>query len=78
MPANDQRPVFTYQTRVTLTAEQDQMLSECAVLFGQVERTLFVDLQKGERSAGSNASIWNASILLPASSMPRASRSKAK
>jgi hypothetical protein len=47
MPANDQRPVFTYETRVTLTAEQDQMLSEYAVRFGQVERTLFVDVQKG-------------------------------
>ena len=28
VPGNENRPVFTYQTRVSVTAEQDQMLRE--------------------------------------------------
>ena len=48
LPANQKRHVFTYQTRVLVTPEQDQMLREYAVRFGRVERTLYRDLQKGE------------------------------
>ena len=39
---------MTYQTRVSVTPEQDQMLLEYAVLFGRVERTLYRDLEKGK------------------------------
>src|ERR1700758_2891581 len=45
-PANQKRHVFTYQTRVCVTPEQDKMLREYAVR--RVERTLYGDLQKGE------------------------------
>jgi len=48
MPANQKRHVFTYQTRVCVTPEQDKMLREYGVRFGRVERTLYGDLQKGE------------------------------
>src|ERR1700757_4425417 len=48
MPAKQKRHVFTYQTRVFVTPEQDKMLREYAVRFGRVERTLYGDLQKGE------------------------------
>src|ERR1700747_2229999 len=47
-PAKQKRHVFTYQTRVCVTPEQDKMLREYAVRFGRVERTLYGDLQKGE------------------------------
>src|SRR6201984_2169449 len=47
-PANQKRHVFTYQTRVCVTPEQDKRLREYAVRFGRVERTLYGDLQKGE------------------------------
>src|ERR1700745_4193415 len=48
MPANQKRHVFTYQSRVCVTPEQDKMLREYGVRFGRVERTLYGDLQKGE------------------------------
>jgi len=47
VPGNENRQVFTYQTRVSVTPEQDQMLRECAVRFGRVERTLYREMQKG-------------------------------
>ena len=47
-PAKQKRHVFTYQTRVCVTPEQDKMLREYGVRFGRVERTLYGDLQKGE------------------------------
>src|ERR1700751_4378749 len=46
--SNQKRHVFTYQTRVCVTPEQDKMLREYGVRFGRVERTLYGDLQKGE------------------------------
>src|SRR5246127_5247505 len=46
--SNQKRHVFTYQTRVLVTPEQDKMLREYGVRFGRVERTLYGDLQKGE------------------------------
>ena len=48
LPSKQKRHVFTYQTRVFVTPEQDKMLREFAVRFGRVERTLYGDLQKGE------------------------------
>ena len=48
MPLNEKRHVFTYQTRIFVTPEQDQMLLEYAARFGRVERTLYRDLEKGE------------------------------
>jgi IS605 OrfB family transposase len=48
MPSNNKKPVFTYQTRVSVTSGQDGALSEYAALFGRVERTLYADIQKGE------------------------------
>src|ERR1700746_38784 len=48
MPANQKRHVFTYQTRVCVTPEQDKMLRGYGVRFGRVERTLYGDLQKSE------------------------------
>jgi hypothetical protein len=47
VPGNENRQVFTYQTRVPVTPEQDQKLREYAVLFGRVERTLYGEMQKG-------------------------------
>ena len=47
MPGNENRQVFTYQTRVSVMPEQDKMLGEYAVLFGRVERTLYREMQKG-------------------------------
>src|SRR5215469_15299463 len=47
VPGKENRQVFTYQTRVSVTAEQDQMLREYAVRFGRVERTLYREMQKG-------------------------------
>ena len=43
---------MTYQTRVSVTPEQDQMLLEYAVLFGRVERTLYRDLETGKAAHG--------------------------
>jgi len=48
MAGNHDSPVFSYQTRVAVTAEQDSLLREYARLFGHVERTLFADLQRGK------------------------------
>ena len=48
MPAKNKKPVFTYQTRVCTTREQEVALSRYAVLFGRVERALYADLQRGE------------------------------
>jgi hypothetical protein len=48
MPAHEDAPVFTYQTRVPITTEQDQLLREYGRHFGQVERTLFADMQRGQ------------------------------
>jgi IS605 OrfB family transposase len=47
VPGNKNRQVFTYQTRVSVTPEEDKKLREYAVLFGRVERTLYVEMQKG-------------------------------
>ena len=47
VPGNENRQVFTYQTRVSVTPEQDKRLREYAVLFGRVERTLYREMQKG-------------------------------
>ena len=47
MSGNENRRVFTYQTRVSVTPEQDKMLREYAVRFGRVERTLYREMQKG-------------------------------
>ena len=47
VPGNEHRRVFTYQTRVSVTAEQDKLLREYAVRFGRVERTLYREMQKG-------------------------------
>jgi anthranilate synthase/aminodeoxychorismate synthase-like glutamine amidotransferase len=48
MPANEKRHVFTYQMRVAVSPEQDEMLREYAARFGRVERTLYWDLENGE------------------------------
>src|SRR5215472_18488585 len=48
MSSRQDRPIFTYQTRVSVTPEQDQLLREYARRFGHIERTLFADLQKGK------------------------------
>src|SRR6516164_770782 len=47
MPGNKNRQVFTYQTRVSVTPQQDKKLREYAVLSGRVERTLFGEMQNG-------------------------------
>jgi len=44
----NKKPVFTYQTRVSTTREQDVALSRYGVLFGRVERALYAALEKGE------------------------------
>jgi IS605 OrfB family transposase len=41
--------VRTYQTRISLTPEQDALLSAYAALYGRVERTLFARLRAGEQ-----------------------------
>ena len=48
MSANEKKHVFTYQTRVSVSRAQDQILREYAARFGRVERTLYRDLEKGE------------------------------
>ena len=50
MSSNVNRLV-TYHTRVLVTPEQDQKLRDYATLFGQVERTLYADIQKGKDTA---------------------------
>lgn len=50
MSSRPDRPIFTYQTRVWVTPEQDQLLREYARRFGHIERTLFADLQKGKEA----------------------------
>ena len=47
VPGNENRQIFTCQTRVSVTPEQDKMLGEHAVPFGRVERTLYGEMQKG-------------------------------
>lgn len=41
------RPIYTYQTRLTATAEQSALLDRYAALHGQIQRTLFAALQAG-------------------------------
>ena len=41
------RPIDTYQTRLTATAEQSALLDRYAALHGQIQRTLFAALQAG-------------------------------
>jgi hypothetical protein len=48
MAENQDKPVFTYQTRVSVTPEQDQWLRQYARRFGHIERTLFRDMQRGK------------------------------
>src|SRR5215469_11439508 len=48
MPSRQDRPIFTYQTRVSVTPQQDQLLREYARRFGHIEQTLFADLEKGK------------------------------
>src|SRR5215469_1659650 len=48
MSSHQDKPIFTYQTRVSVTPQQDQLLREYARRFGHIERTLFADLQKGK------------------------------
>ena len=48
MSSGPDKRLFTYQTRVSVTAEQDQLLRHYGRLFGQVERKLFADLEKGK------------------------------
>jgi len=45
-----ERPVFTYQTRLDLTEEQEAVLDQYAQLYGKVERTLFAALIAGEKT----------------------------
>jgi len=48
MPAQSEKRIFTYQTRVTLTPDQHRALADYAALFCRVERTLHADLQSGK------------------------------
>lgn len=41
------RPIYTYQTRLTLTQAQSTLLDQYAALHGKVQRTLFAALQSG-------------------------------
>jgi IS605 OrfB family transposase len=41
------KPIFTYQTRIDTTSEQDEGLSAYAELYGRVERSLFAAIQAG-------------------------------
>ncbi len=50
MPSSNSRHVFSYQTRVGVTADEDKALAEYAALFGRVERTLYADLRKGQEA----------------------------
>jgi hypothetical protein len=49
MAENQHRPVFTYQTRLSVTPEQDQMAPSLRP-FGHIERALFRDLERGKDS----------------------------
>ena len=42
-----ERPIYTYQTRLSVTAEQSALLDRYAALHGQVQRTLSAALQAG-------------------------------
>ena len=42
-----ERPIYTYQTRLTVTAEQSAQLDRYAALHGQIQRTLFAALKAG-------------------------------
>ncbi len=44
-------PIFTYQARLDVTPEQDDAMSRYAMLYGQVERTLFAQMQAGTDSS---------------------------
>ena len=46
-PAQAQRPIFTYQARPVLDAQQAAVLDTYADLYGRAERSLFADLQAG-------------------------------
>lgn len=39
--------IFTYQSRIPISAEEDALLTAYAQLYGKVERTLFADIQAG-------------------------------
>ena len=39
---------FTYQTRIQIDAQQDQILSACAADFSMIERKLFADIQRDD------------------------------
>ena len=41
------RPIFTYQTRLVLDADQDAQMADYAALYGQSERRLFAALRAG-------------------------------
>jgi len=41
------RPMFTYQTRLTLTPEQSAVLDAWGELYGRVERSLFAAMETG-------------------------------
>ena len=51
MPGNQNRQVFTYPTRVSVTPEQDKMLREYAVRFGRVEHSLSGNAKRRRREA---------------------------
>jgi hypothetical protein len=44
------RQIFTYQTRIELTPEQEAVLGDYAQLYGKAERSLFSAIQAGESS----------------------------
>jgi hypothetical protein len=48
MAEHQDKPVVTYQTRVSVTPEQNQWLRQYARRFGRIERTLFADIERGK------------------------------
>lgn len=42
------KQIFTYQTRLRLTPEQDALLTSYAEIYGKAERTLFANLRAGK------------------------------
>src|SRR5262249_4571294 len=78
MVANQDSPVFSYQTRGAVSAEQEQLLRECAGLFGHVERTLFVDIRKTKDAGQLKSEYLAPSVSRRASSTPCASNCSAK
>jgi hypothetical protein len=68
LPSKQKRHVFTYQTRVYVTSEQDKMLREFAVRFGRVEHSLWGSAKRAKLRTGSRPSIWSASLSRRASS----------